>query len=465
MNQYDLITIGAGAAGFASIIKAAELNKKVLLIDNGKLGLGGTCVNVGCVPTKTLLHLADIIYNAKTKFSRLFSKVEIKDPRQAFEETREVVSRLRKTKYEDLIETLDNVDYIRGKASLKPENKVSVNGKTFEGKQILIATGSRTFIPDIKGLDQTGYITHVEAVRLEYLPKSIVIIGGGPVGVEFSQIFHRLGSTVTLLQKQNRILPREDPDLSMFLQSYLNEEGINILNSVNVKEAKKKGEIKEIIFEHRGQIKRVEAEEIFIATGRVANTEGMGLENLGVKLGPRGEVIVDRYLNAKNNIWAAGDVKGHPMFETVAAREGTIAAGNALTSEKVEMDYSIIPHAIFVDPQLASVGLKEKEALEKGFEIETRLVSMDAVPKAHAISDTRGFIKIVAEKKSHRILGVHLLARNASEIIHEATFAIINKMTVDQVAETLHVFPTLTEIIRIGSLDFIKDTSKLPCCV
>lgn len=343
--------------------------------------------------------------------------------------------------------------------------EIQVSGETYKATKIIISTGSSTFIPSIEGVDKVDYLTNIEALRLKKLPESMIILGGGPLGVEFAQMFSRFGTKVCLLQRSERIVPREEPELSSLLQRYLQDEGIEIWTRVGIKSVGQEG--KEIIVktEVEGKEKKFKGERLLVATGRRPNTSNLGLEKSGVKLSKKGELIVNEEMQASENVWAAGDVTGEPMLETVAAREGMIAANNAISEEKIIMDYRVVPHAVFTDPQLAGVGLTDKQTIEKRINCRCNTVPMELVPKAKAIKDTRGAIKVVIDNKTQEIRGIHILAPQAADLIHEGVMIVKNRMTVDDVIDTLHIFPTLSEAIKIGAQSFRRDITKMSCCV
>ena len=463
--KYDLIIIGAGAAGFSAAVRANELGKSVLLIDDGKIGIGGTCVNVGCLPTKYLLNVAKTYYRARNitfkglKISASINFKEIMDGKD------EVVRELRDEKYVDLLKSLENVEFLDGRAELVSGNEVRVDSKVYRGENILIATGSSTNVPNIPGLREVGYITHIEALNMRQLPSSIIVIGGGPLGVEFSQIFSRFGADVTILQRDERIVKREDADLANMLKNYLLEEGIKVYTNVKIKKVYREGLEKVVEANVDGELKRFSGEEIFLATGRRPNTSNMGLEKVGIRFGKRGEILTNIYMRANKYIWAAGDVTGEPMLETIAAREGWIAANNALNSEKVPMNYTVVPHAIFTDPELAGVGLTDYKASEIGIPVDTRIIPMEHIPKAKAIKATKGAVKIVINKETGKIIGIHILSENAADLIHEATMIVKCGLKVEDVIATTHVFPTLSEAIKIAAQSFKRDITKMPCCL
>lgn len=468
-KKFDLIIIGGGAAAFAAAMKANELGAKALMVNNNAVGIGGTCVNVGCLPTKHLLHAGELINSANHhNFGGIKSAAE-RDFNKLIAEKDQLVSKLRQQKYANVLKNLKNVEFVEGNATFVSKNEVKVGDSVYKADKFIVATGSSTYIPPIQGIEKIDhFLTNIEALSLKDKPESMIVLGGGALGVEFAQMFARFGTKVCLLQSASRLVPREEPELAKLLQKYLEDEGIEICTSVKVESIRQKGKEKVTTATANGESKEYFGEELLIATGRNANTNGLNLEILGVKLGQRGEVLVNDEMQAADNVWAAGDVKGEPMLETVAAKEGMVAATNALAKrreEKKSMDYSVVPHAVFTDPQLAGVGLTDEEAIKSGIKCRCNTIPFELVPKAQAIKDTRGAIKMVIDNSTKKVIGVHILSPMAAELIHEATFIVKGGLTVYDVIDTLHVFPTMAEAIKIAAQSFTRDVSKMSCCV
>lgn len=464
MKQHDLIILGGGAAGFAAVAKANELEAKILMVNNNSVGIGGTCVNVGCLPTKHLLHIGEFIHNIKEhKFNGLNSSVTF-DFSTLIEEKNKLVDKFRNEKYEKVLSGLSHVEFVEGNATFISASQVQVNNETYKANKFIIATGSSSSILPIKGIDTVDYLTNIEALQLKELPKSMIVLGGRALALEFAQMFSRFGTKVALLQRSETIIPTEEPELANLLMQYLRDEGIEICTKVNLKSIRQEGQEK-IIRTFVGEEEReFRAEQILMATGRKPNTSDIGLKKTGVKLGKNGEVLVNDEMQAAENFWGAGDVTGEPMLETVAAKEGMIAANNALSEKKKKMDYRVVPYAIFTDPQFAVVGLTDEETNEKGINCKCHTVPLELVPKAQAIKNTKGAIKVVIDNDTQVIMGVHILALQAADLIHEAVMIIKNKMTVDDVIDTLHIFPTLSEAIKLGAQSFRRDITKMSCC-
>lgn len=465
-NTYDLAIIGGGAAAFAAAIKANDMGAKVALIE--KSTLGGTCVNVGCVPTKFLLTAADKWFSANR---HAFAGLEIEPKGLNFakliRQKEEMVLSQRQAKYADVLAALDNVKLVKGKASFLSSHKVLINNSgELKAEKFIIATGSSAGVIKIAGLEEVDYLTNIEALELKELPESMIIIGGRAVGLEFAQIFYRLGTQVTVLQRSERLIPEEEPEISEALRQYLEDEGLKIVTGIGLESVRQEGKDILVAATVAGSRQEFCAEKLLMATGRRPNTEGLGLENIGVELNGHGAVKVNAELQTTaSNIFAAGDVIGEPMLETVAAKEGAIAAHNSLSDSKKKMNYSAIPHAVFTIPQVASVGMTDKQANALGIKCKCRTLAMSSVPKALIAVDTRGLIKMVTEASTGRILGVHILSPIASELIHEATLAVKFKLTITDIIDTVHIFPAMSEATKLVAQAFKRDISKMSCCI
>ncbi len=466
-KEYDLIIIGGGAGAFAAANTANKLKKKALLINYEKiLPLGGTCVNVGCVPSKIMLHQGEEYYNAiRSKFRAI--KLQGKsDFIEALKETHEMVKKFRSKNYERVIEKQEYVDFKEGLASFVDSRVVKVDNETFKGKRFLIAAGASTFVPPIKGIEEIDFITNVNIFNLKKTPKSIIIIGGGPLGMEFSQIFHHFGIKVTVLQRSERIIPKFDSMLGEELKKYLEGEGITIYTKADSKEIKKTKEGIALTVEIDGKRKILSAEKFMLATGLRANTKLIETENAGVELDEKGFVKVNKYMQtSQKHIYAAGDVTGLMPLETTAAKAGNFAVLNMFENANKKIDYNEVPHAIFTSPEVAAVGITEEDFMKKYNTCLCRTISLDHVEKALAIKDTKGLIRMVLDPKTKVVIGVHIIGPMAADIITTATYAIKNKMTIYDIRDTIHVFPTLSEMIKKVAQSFDQNLNEMACCV
>lgn len=468
MNKaWDLIIIGGGAGAFAAAIKANELNAKTLLVNKG-LPLGGTCVNVGCVPSKALLYAGEVMHLAKNHgIPGLDIEIKNFDFQKVIQDELELVARLRQEKYEKVLGGLENVTAIEGWAKFISSNEIQVDDKTFFSEKFLIATGSTATQPSIPGSKEAGYLTHIEALILKKQPKELIILGAGPVGLEFAQMYSRFGTKVTILQRSSSIFRKGEKELSDKLSEILTKEGITIKTNVSLREAKIENGKKVISYEINGKQENISADEILVATGKIPNTEGLGLEKAGVRIDAKKGIIVDEnFQSSMPNIFAVGDAAALPLRqETTAGREGTLAAENALSGSKNRIDYNTVPYTIFTDPHLAGIGLTEDEMMKLLGKCLCRTVSFENIPKAMIIKRTEGLIKLVIHPDSKIILGIHILAPQAGELISEAMHIIRNQNTIEDVVNSLPMFPTLSEAIKLAALSFTKDISKLSCCI
>jgi len=467
MENFDLIIIGGGAGAFAAAIRANELKVKTAIINAG-LPLGGTCVNVGCLPSKILLHAGEILHMAKNhnvggielevkKFN--FDKV-VKDEMA-------MVEMSRKDKYEKVLANLEHVSFIDGFAKFTGEKEIEVSSEKISAEKFIIATGSTANVPPIKNIEEVGFVTHIEALQLEKQPKELVVVGAGPVGLEFAQMYSRFGTKVTILQKGKSIFGNGEPELIARLAEILQSEGITIKTNVDIKSAKEENGKKVIIFETLGKQEEVSADEILLAAGKTPNTKNLGLENVGVDVNDRHAVVVDKFFQTnKAHVFAIGDVSNAPLrLETTAGHEGTLVVENIISSAKNNIDYNSVPYTIFTDPQFASVGWTEEKQMKETGVCACRTVPFEIIPKAQIIRRTEGLIKMDIDPKTKQILGVHILAPNAGDLIAQAAILIKNKNTIDDVLHSMPVFPTLSESFKYAALAFTKDLSKLSCCI
>ncbi len=466
MEKYDLIVIGGGAGGFGAAIKASELGVRAVLVNAG-LPLGGTCVNVGCVPSKLLLEIGSEYYLPQhPRFRSIRSnRTASLDFGAAIGEKDEIVGALRASNYTRVAEGF-GIPVIEGEAKFVSPQRVEVNGETLEGDKFIVATGSRPRILPFKGIDKVSYITNREALSLSRLPKSMIVVGAGPVGLEFAQMYARFGTKVTVLEREGQILPLAEPEVADELQRCLEEEGIEIHTGVDIEELWQEGELKVVQAKLGGRQITVKGEELLLATGVAPNSDNVGLKEAGVEVDSRGFVKVnDELRTSASHIWAAGDVVGKVFLETVAAKEGHIAASNALEGTKRTIDYDSVPKAVFTDPQVASVGLTEEQYMARYNVCACRTVRIEQVPKARAIKETRGAIKMAIDPKTAVVAGVHIVAPMAADLIHEAVLAVKFKLTIDDIIDTVHVFPTMSEAIKLVAQSFTRDISKMSCCV
>lgn len=466
MERYDLIILGGGAAAFAAATEADRLGVRTVIINEG-LPMGGTCVNVGCMPTKHLLAVAGELHAIRNpRFASISSTPPAFDFGKAMAEKDLLIAEARRKNYQEVLAGYKHVTWIDGKGSFASERVVRVWEKEMEGEHILIATGCRTKVYPIKGLAETGFITNREALSLQELPSSLVVRGSGPLGLEFAQIFARFGTKVRVVEVGKRIAAMSEPEIYEALRRYLEAEGIEFHTVAKILKVRRNGALKEVVVETDGKEETVRGEEILVATGAVGNIEGLNLEGIGVETEKGCNVKVNEHLQTNiPHIWAAGDVVCHICLETVAAKEGKMAVENAFTGAMKKMDFGSIPFAVFTDPEVAGVGLTEAQYMARYGTCTCRTVQLGQVPKALAVNDTRGLVKMVAHHETGKVMGVHILAPHAAEVIHEATLAVKFGLTIDDLIATTHIFPTYCEAIKMAAQAFRRDIGRMSCCV
>ena len=463
--DFDLLIIGGGSAAFAAAIKASELEKKVLMINSG-LPVGGTCVNVGCVPSKTLIRTAEQFYAANhPNFNGIKSANNKIDFKEVIRQKTALVDGLRQDKYVDVLKDDPNVTILKAHAKFVDKNSVEADKKIYTADKILIATGSKTFIPEVSGLRETGYLTNVTLYELEELPEHLIVIGGRYIALENAQLFARLGSKVTILQRSFRILPDEMPDVTETIKDYLEEEGIKIITGVKINSIEKKNGKVVVNASVKDEDKTFEGSHIFVATGRKGNTNNLELDKLSVELHKRSFIKTNKFLQTSiPNIYAAGDVTGEYLFVYSAAYEGSLAVMNMFGENQTKKDYSVFPWVIFTDPQVAGVGMDENQAYEKRIDYEVSTIWLKDVPRSLAARNTKGLIKLIRDKKTDKLVGARILASEGSELLMEVSLAINYGIRVKELKQIFHPYLTLSEGIKIAAISFDKDAKKLSCC-
>jgi len=387
------------------------------------------------------------------------------DFKEVMEGLRNFVLNLRKNKYEDVLKAYPNIEYIEGKAKFSSNNEIEVNGKHFNAENIIIATGSRPSIPNIEGLEKVNYLTSNNVWEISSLPSRIAIIGGGAIGLEIGQALQHFGSQVFVIEAMDRIVPQAEPELSKYLMNVLEEEGMKFYLKARISKIEERSgsKILEVLTAKGKEL--LEVDEILVATGRNPNTEELRLDKANVIADKRGFIITNEMMQTSNpKIYAAGDcVSKRLMLETLAAREGVVAVNN-IFGIKSTIDYNHVPWVVFTNPQLASVGYLEQEFVNNFGSCICNIVRFKDVPKA-LIMNEEGLIKIVADPNNGRIVGLHVLGPMASEYIIEGVLAIKLGLTINDIIDTVHVFPTLSESIKLAAQSFIRNISMMSCCV
>lgn len=456
--------IGTGSAAFAAAIKAVEEGAQVTIIEGGDL-IGGTCVNVGCVPSKIMIRGAHI---AHLQSHHAFDGIPLNHPtidRTALVRQQQArVEELRQAKYESILETNSGVNLIRGWARFQDAHTLIVSSSDGSEKiviadRILIAAGAQPTIPDIQGLKDTPYWTSTESLVAEQIPKHLVVIGASVVALEMAQAFLRLGAKVTIMAR-SVFLSKEDPEIGEELVKIFEDEGARVLLHTLPDSVEHNGQ--EFILPSK--IGEIRCDQLLVATGRQPNTDQLALDKAGVGTTHNGAIIIDDHMRSSvEHIYATGDCTTQPQYVYVAAAAGTRAAIN-MTGGDAALDLTAMPAVVFTDPAVATVGLSEQQANDQGIESESRTLPLENVPRALANYDTRGFIKLVAEKDTGVILGAQVLAAEGGEIIQTAALAIRNQMTIQNLADQLFPYLTMVEGLKLCAQTFTKDVKQLSCC-
>jgi mercuric reductase len=460
-SQYDLIIIGGGSAAFSASAAAAEMGLSVLMVNAG-LNLGGTCVNVGCVPSKHLIRNAEQIYRARhSPFSGVSSSTPKVDYKAIIRQKKELVATLQQKKYLDVVEKLDTVETLEGWARFVNANTIEVNGRQYRGLKFLIATGATTNVPAIEGLSEAGYLTNESLFDLEEQPEHLIVLGAGYIALEIAQAYNRFGTKVTILHRSERILRAQAADITDELAMHLKNEGIDIRTNVHIDRFEKKGDIVKAVTSEG----IIEASHVLVATGARANTFNMNIEETGIAVLPSGHIKVnERQETNVPHIYAAGDCTNTPAFVYTAAKEGKVAVLNAFKSSGDKVDYTALPWVVFTDPQVAGAGMDEQEAAQASIAYETSVVPLSEVPRAQAALDTRGFIKLIRNTADDKLIGGRIIAPEGGELAMQLSLAIKAGMTVEELADSFHPYLTLSEGIKLAAITFTKDVSELSCC-
>lgn len=469
-HQYNLVVIGGGSAGLIASYMATHLKAKVALIEKNKMG--GDCLNTGCIPSKSLIKSAKIFstLNHLEKFG--FESINTKKIHFEFEKVMEKIHRnIAEIAPHDSTERYQSlgVDCFIGEAEILCSQKVRVNQKILSTRSIIIASGASPIIPKIKGIEQIPFLTSNTLWSLTRQPKKLIVMGGGAIGVEIAQSFARLNTEVIIIEMQEKILAREDTEVSDFLTNQLKKEGVRVLTSHQVIEIQKN---KIILKRNSDKLKNdtieisfnTQCDNLFLALGRKANTQNLGLENIAIKLNENGFIQTNDYLQTNvKNIFACGDITGKSQFTHSASNEAYFACINALFApfKKFKLDNLVMPYAVFSDPEIARVGLNEKQAREKGIAFQIHNLSFEQNNRAITDDCKDGFIKLITAKNSDKILGVSIVGTNACELIAEFVLAMKNKLGANKILSTIHIYPTLSETNKfVAAMRFKQKVSQ-----
>ena len=451
MEKYDAIVIGAGPGGYVAAIRLAQLGKKVAIVD--KQWLGGVCLNVGCIPSKSLLKNAEVAHTLRARakeFGFSFENLKL-DFSVATKRSRQVSDRL--VKGVGFLMKKNNISVYMGSARLTAKNSVAVtdaDGKVsdLQAANIIVATGASPVIPGGWKVDGEKVLTYQHAILQDKLPASVIIIGSGAIGVEFATIWNSYGVEVTLVEMLPHLVPLEDEEVSIELEKAFKKNGIQALTGHKVEALETSPTGVSVTVSAGGESKKLEAAQALVAIGFKPNSAGLGLEEQGVKISERGFVEIDeRMATNVPGIWAIGDVTGKLMLAHVGSAQGMVCAENISGAETVTLDYEMMPRATYSQPQIASFGLTEKQAAERGYTVKIGRFPFQANGKALGLGDYAGWVKLVVDEKYGEILGAHMVGPEVTELLPELTLAHMMELTPAEIARNVHAHPTLSEVL------------------
>ena len=452
----NIAVIGAGPGGYVAAIRGAQLGANIYLIESGKQGVGGTCLNRGCIPTKTYFRNAEIMSTLKKseEFGITVDNYSL-DGKALQDRKNKVVSQL-KGGIESLIKSYDNIEFINGIASIKDKDTIIVQCDNGEEREItvddiVIATGSEPTMTETKGVDLEGVITSDDLLEMEEIPETLIVVGAGVIGVEFASIYNGLGSNVILLA--SRMLKNADMEVRKRITPYLKRQGVDVYMDIRAKEIIKEGDKLRVIAKYKTKDKEIEVvgDKVLIASGRGAVLEGLNLDGVGIEYSHKGIHVDDNYKTNIEGIYAIGDVNDVGVqLAHVASSQGVYVMEKLMGLEP-EINLDVYPNCVFCIPEVAHVGLTEEEAKEKGIDFKSSKFLFGANGKALTLGERDGFVKVLADE-NNKIIGVHIIGPHANDLIHEGALAISNGLSVDHIAKTIHAHPTLSEAFAEATL-------------
>ncbi len=448
MKRFDVIVIGAGS-GLNVANAAAEKGLKVAVIEPGPMG--GTCLNRGCIPSKIIIHAADVAETIRNseKF-HIKSKLLSIDFKSIIREANKIVGDSAKH-IEEGIKGSENFTLFKEYASFVGERRLKVGNEVIEGDKIIIAAGTRPMTPKIEGLDKIDYMTSDEGLKLERLPKKLIVLGGGYIACELAHFYSAMGSDVTIVQRSDHLLTKQDEEIARKFTEVFSRR-INVLTNHTVEKVEKKSG--QYTLTLKGKTKKISGDALLVAQGRISNADTLDLDKAGVKTTKEGFIKVNEFLETSaKNIWAFGDIAGIYQLKHSANLEGEYCAQNAFGNKKVKVDYTAMPFAIFTSPQIAGVGMTEDELKEKKINYKVGRYDYIRTGMGKALKDSDGFVKVLVDKKKEKILGCHIIGTDASSIIHEVIVAMKNKNNVKTITDTIHIHPALPEVVERAFLN------------
>ncbi len=457
--DYDLIVIGGGAGGLTSSTFAGQSAAKTLLIEK-EAKLGGDCLHYGCVPSKSLIksaYVANVIRHSQ-KYGLPAAQMEAVDYAKVSERIHRIIGTIQPHDEPDYIKDKYNVDTQFGEPKFLDEHTIDLNGQKISSRYFVIATGSSPFIPPIDGINEVPYITNLEIFSLKKLPEALLVLGGGPIGLEMAQSFHRLGSKVTVLERSQHFLPKEDDDVADFVKQQLEAEGITFVMNFETQKIEKRGEKVAITYtcNESGQVVTTEGDQLLVATGRRANVDGMDLAKAGVDF-DRHIKVNARMQTSQKHIYAVGDVAGGYQFTHVASYEAVVAIYNCILKIPKKADYSNTPWVTYIDPEVASIGYNERRAQADGVEYVKHVEELTHNDRALAEGENRGLIKILLNKKG-RVIGVQIVGYHAGDLIAEWIPILNGNIKLSTITDAIHPYPTMSEINKNASVNYMVST-------
>ncbi|WP_227377724.1 dihydrolipoyl dehydrogenase [Haladaptatus halobius] len=447
-DTYDLIVLGGGMAGLPVSIKGARKGLKTALIEDSYLG--GTCLNRGCIPTKTMIRSAEVanLVDRAEVFGINREGEAYTDMEAVVERKQRILESIREGAYTN-VENTENLDLIEGRGRFESPTEITVNDRVLTADKIVVNTGARPAKPPIEGLDEVSTLDSTSAIELTEVPRHLAVVGGGYVGCEYAQMYERFGTEVTMFQRGDRLLPQEDSDVGTEIQEVFESEGIDVRTNASVDQLESTESDIKVSATEDGETVTVDASHVLIAAGRQPNSDTIGLEKAGIETDEKGFIEIDeQFQTTADPVWALGDVVGGPMFTHSARNDADLLYRHLIKDKTIEAHDRIVPHAVFTDPQVGRVGLTEEQAKEQGYEIAVGQSDYADQGKPKALGETEGFVKIVSDADTGDILGGHIVGEQGADLIHEIVIAMKLGGSAEDIADMIHIHPTLPEVIN-----------------